>query len=507
MNSAQILADGYLFTVAPGGLIATHNNADILMSSYQNTWMKDYAKEVDDAVKNGSSFSVNAYSDVTDTHMRFLGIGVKIGDSDRHWVVCGVVPEKTVGAASSTLLLSVIGIGVALIVVAGLTILLIVRSRLRRLPVLTAAADAMAQGKVDTAGLRIEDGKTKNEIELLTRSFHNMAQGIQEQAEALAKISKGDYSVTVPVRSNEDVMNLALNNMLDSTNSAMSEIRLTSEQVSKGAEQIAHASQNLATGSGEQAATIEEFTATLTEIQNASESNSKEAANALTEVNEAGRLMGEATEHMNQMLAAMANIHESSNSISKVIKVIDDIAFQTNILALNAAVEAARAGQHGKGFAVVADEVRNLAGKSAEAAKETADLIESSAQSVSEGSAIVVKVNESMQSVGVVAAKNAKSLEIINEASQRQNISMAEITTGIGQLSNVVQSNSATAEETAASSEEMSAQANILNNVIAQFKLKDAARPSAAPKRAGAQNMTGQDASDTFALANGSDKY
>jgi methyl-accepting chemotaxis protein len=422
-------------------------------------------------------------------------------------VVCGVVPEKTVGAAASTLLLSVIGIGLALIVVAGLTILLIVRNRLKGLPVLTAAADAMAQGDIDTSGLRTETGRTKNEIELLARSFYNMAQGIREQAEVLAKIAKGDYSVTIPVRSKADVMNLALNNVLDSTNDAMNEIRLTSDQVSKGAEQIAQASQNLATGAGEQAATIEEFTATLTEIQNAAESNSKEAANALTEVNEAGRLMGEATEHMNQMLAAMANIHESSNSISKVIKVIDDIAFQTNILALNAAVEAARAGQHGKGFAVVADEVRNLAGKSAEAAKETANLIEGSAQSVSEGNAIVVKVNESMQSVGTVAAKNAKSLNTINAASKQQNISMAEITAGIGQLSNVVQSNSATAEETAASSQEMSAQANVLNNVIAQFKLKDAARPSAAPKRAGSQNMTGQDASDVFALTNNFDKY
>jgi methyl-accepting chemotaxis protein len=180
------------------------------------------------------------------------------------------------------------------------------------------------------------------------------------------------------------------------------------------------------------------------------------------------------------MLAAMQAMNNASANISNIIKVIDDIAFQTNILALNASVEAARAGQHGKGFAVVADEVRNLSAKSADAAKETAALIEQSIKNTNEGGKIVVRVDESLRAIADIAQLNANQISEMNESSRGQSDAMEQVASDITQLSSVVQSNSATAEETAASSEEMSAQAEMLNEVVARFRLRD--QPAAAPQ-------------------------
>jgi methyl-accepting chemotaxis protein len=239
-----------------------------------------------------------------------------------------------------------------------------------------------------------------------------------------------------------------------------------SDTFTSASKQIADGSQTIAQGAIEQSSAMEQLSATIAEINNMAKESMQTATNTLDEVQESGRLMDICIEYMSQMLAAMRRIDEKSQNITKTTKVIDDIAFQTNILALNAAVEAARAGQHGKGFAVVSEEVRNLAAKSAEAAKETATLIESSSMSVEEGNTIVEKVNASLQALAEITRKNAIKIAELQNVLVHQSEAMKGISIGIEQMANVIQQNNATAVESATTSKEMNSHADQLHDML-----------------------------------------
>jgi methyl-accepting chemotaxis protein len=295
---------------------------------------------------------------------------------------------------------------------------------------------------------------------------------LNEVSEGLSIIASGDLTLSAYALSDEDVIGTSTIKLLNSFNEMFGDIRRATDGVSKGANEISSGSQNLAQGSTEQAATVEEISANMSDILAKTGENSKLAENAAalalkikSNAEKGIALMGEMTE-------AVEEITKSSADISKVIKVIDDIAFQTNILALNAAVEAARAGEAGKGFAVVADEVRNLASKSATAAKETNDLIESSVKKAEFGAKIASETAVSLSEIVSGIAQSSDLVTEIARSSEEQSYAISQVNMAVEQVSGVVQRNSATAEESAAASEELTAQSVLLLENVAKFKLR-----------------------------------
>ena len=385
------------------------------------------------------------------------------------WSVAVTQAKNEALQTVNTITYSGIGVLVAGIIVSIVVAVVLSRSISRPIICLARATNELSQGDVNVE----IDVNTNDEIGTLACAFSKMTENIRLQATIVGKIAQGDYTVSIPVRGEKDVMNLAINNLVDSSNVMMGEIRAAANQVANGAKQISGGAQALFAGSSRQTVAMEDLSATIGEVNTQADANSELANAAMNEVRESERLTKESLASMQEMTQAMQHIHAGSREIAKVIKVIDDIAFQTNILALNAAVEAARAGQHGKGFAVVAEEVRNLAGKSANAAKETTALIEASAAGVEQGVAIAKKTANSLGQVGAIATRNTEAMKAISEASRSQSVAVKDINQSIGQISQVVQANSATAEESAASAQELSSQSVLLDRVVNRFELKN----------------------------------
>ncbi len=334
----------------------------------------------------------------------------------------------------------------------------------------------LAQGDLKTPMPQIksndETGRLVKETSHIVVTLRNLIQDIEY---LLNQMAEGDFSVRSK-HSNYYVGDYkqllpAINRITGNLSDILSQIHVASEQVSIGSDQVANGSQSLAQGATEQASAVEELSATITDIEASSKKTADMSMYASKLSNEAGGKLQQSNESIIKLSKIMNDISVSSQEIGKIISTIEDIAFQTNILALNAAVEAARAGEAGKGFAVVADEVRNLASKSDQAAKATKQLIEKSVSAVNSGSEMMDSVITSVEDVLEAAKDAVSSMDEVSEAVQKQHVSIAQITQGIDQISSVVQTNSATAEESAAASEELSGQAEMLKDLVNKFKL------------------------------------
>lgn len=332
---------------------------------------------------------------------------------------------------------------------------------------LNIAAEALAEGKVDVTVTKQgndEFGKMLDELQTVINNIKYQTSVVQELAD-------GNLDIEVHPKSDEDAMGIALKQLVARNRHALSNISDGASQVSTSASQVSSASEALAQGSTEQASAIEEITASINDIAEKTRQNAKEANTAANLMSQAIEDVQKGNSRMQDMVIAMNEINKASASISKIIKVIDDIAFQTNILALNAAVEAARAGDAGKGFAVVAEEVRNLAAKSSAAAAETAEMIEDSIQKVSAGSQIADETANALEAITKVVQQSETIVGGIAESSNYQATAIDQIDQAIEQVSQVVQNNSATSEECAAASVELSGQASRMRELLAVYRL------------------------------------
>jgi methyl-accepting chemotaxis protein len=377
---------------------------------------------------------------------------------------------------------AVVALGILLAVNVVLTVIGCVNFKkavIKPLEEVSEACVKFAEGDLNTVIQYRANDQAGRLVETLNYVFRRLQVIVGEISSVLAKMSDGDFASVKVEDYKKDFAPVSdsFHKILDQMNRTFTLFQSSAEQVDAGARQVSDGAQALAQGSTEQASSSEELSASIQEISQKIGETSGHVSEVTEYLNTTAQNVEDSNMQMRKLLTAMDEINTSSVEIGKIIKVIDDIAFQTNILALNAAVEASRAGEAGKGFAVVADEVRSLAGKSAEAAKQTAELIETAIGKVKGGKELADGTAKTLSGVTEKIQKLDGSIQQIDKVTNAQTVAITQITQGVEQISTVIQTNSATAEESAAASEELSGQAKLLTEELLKYKVRNSGRP------------------------------
>lgn len=480
----------YSIIIDGEGNVIAHPNAESVskMHNYlKGTYMEGETEqqltlppeltEISTEVLGGAS-GVREFDDENGVPCIYSYEPIQIPGASDQWGVITVEQHAAAFASTTSMIRSNIAFMLATIVVVIFLVLAFASRLTNPLKKLTRAATQIGAGDLDVA----LDVKSKDEIgdvaDALRQTVDQLKKYmdyIREVTSVMQAVAQGNltFELQQDYAGQFAPIKAAMNDLATALSQTMLSIKQASGEVAAGSDQVASGAQALSQGAAEQASSVEELSAAILEISSQIEANAKTAEQANLLAQGVGQGITDSNEHMHDMITAMQEIREKSNEIGKIIKTIDDIAFQTNILALNAAVEAARAGTAGKGFAVVADEVRNLAQKSAEAAKVTTALIEGTVQAVQNGTKIADETAQSLVTVVESTRQVSGMVDEITVASRQQAEGANQISIGVEQISAVVQTTSATAEESAATSEELSAQAEMLRSLVNQFRLKE----------------------------------
>lgn len=426
--------------------------------------------EIAEAVQNGRQYMYEEAGKYT------IFAPIRMEGTDLNWSSRYTVSKSEVMKERNNSIFLIIGITLIGLLLLALFGVRMIRKIFSPVKEIVKYVDALGQGELDASISVKVDNEFADIVDGLGRTSLTWKTYVNEISRMLGAISEKDLTTAPDAAFIGDFAPIqdSLERINDSLNDVMGKIGSAAQKVASGADQISNASQNLSQGSTEQASAVEELSATAQHIHNQAVANNENAQRAAELVQEAGTEVENSNRQMKALTAAMADMTEKSKKIGQIVKTIEDIAFQTNILALNAAVEAARAGVAGKGFAVVADEVGNLATKSSNAANETTKLIDETIQAINNGNRIATETARLLIEVVDTTKSAVLAVDAISEASNAQAKAVNQITEGISQVSRVVQTNAATAEETAASSLELQNEANLLEQELQEFSMQDA---------------------------------
>lgn len=463
-------------TIGETGYITVYDSDKNIIYHPDSSLLMRNLSEVEYSDNMASLLANNQNSDVVEyqrSGKNFYG-GTRYIDT-YDWTVLACMPGSEYMQETTTVFVMLVVGFLLCILITSLICLFRTKALLKPLQTIGQVAEQFAKGNLDSDIHRNTNDEIGDLEEVFANTQTNLKAIISDIASVLRGISHKDLTVKTSALYQGDFVEIqhSLNGIVTAMNNTMSQVRAAALQVDAGSNQVANGAQALAQGATEQASSVEALSATVQDISTKINHTAERAELARQQTETARDSLDKSASKMQNLIGAMDEIKDKSSQIQGIIKTIDDIAFQTNILALNAAVEAARAGAAGKGFAVVADEVRNLASKSAVASQSTQDLILASIAAVEKGNTLVADTAQDLEETAVNASKVMESIGEIAKDSIKEAKAVADVTVGLDQISSVVQTNAATAEESAASSEELSSQATMLENLMSEFRLSD----------------------------------